>query len=558
MVGPAPGAAPDELLGLHAAGHRVVVDDAPGHHRHDPSVLVAVPVGHAGVGPHELRVGTVEALGVLVEDVGADLDGAGVGDGQAPQGVEDPADLPLGDGDEAATVAQAGVGAAGEEEVRELGHGDAQVGAGVGVVPGVGEASAVAARDLHRREVAGGLEAGGQHHHVGLVAGARGVGQPALVEADHALGDELDVVATQHAVPPVVEQHPLAEGRVVGGGLLDQVGAVTELLGQVAQVEPAVALVDGVDRAAVVGPRGVDLQRRVDAVVEDPAELRAVPAGVERHVAAQPVHARVDRLEVVLVRRDPLRRALEDRQRADRLGDRGTDLHRAGAGADDGDPLAAQVQAVGPAGGVEDLALEPVETLDVGQLGPVEDADGGDHGVGGQLLDGAVTSPYDGGPGGAVLVEGEALDLGVELHVAPQVVGVGELLQVVLDLVALAEVRRPVPVEERVGVEEARGVDAAAGIGVLPPAAADLAVLLQHHVSHAGLGEPQRGQHPRDAGADDDDRETRGGLGQVRRRNLGRGRRSRGQRRGQRRRGRRSRASPPSSARTRPARPRRS
>ena len=49
------------------------------------------------------------------------------------------------------------------------------------------------------------------------------------------LGDQLDVVAAQHAVPPVVEQHPLAEGRVVGDGLLDQVGAVTELLGQVAR-----------------------------------------------------------------------------------------------------------------------------------------------------------------------------------------------------------------------------------------------------------------------------------------------------------------------------------
>ena len=68
------------------------------------------------------------------------------------------------------------------EEVREAGHGDAEVGAGV-AVPALVEVDAAAADDLHRREELRRLEAGAVEQHVELVQLA--------VDRDDALGHDL-------------------------------------------------------------------------------------------------------------------------------------------------------------------------------------------------------------------------------------------------------------------------------------------------------------------------------------------------------------------------------
>ena len=65
---------------------------------------------------------------------------------------------------------------------------------------------------------------------------------------------------------------------------------------------------------------------------------------------------------------DGRRRALEDVELADDLGELGHDLHRSGTGADDADALALEVDVVVPARGVERLALERLHALDARQL----------------------------------------------------------------------------------------------------------------------------------------------------------------------------------------------
>ena len=79
---------------------------------------------------------------------------------------------------------------------------------------------------------------------------------------------------------------------------------------------------------------------------------------------------------------DRRRRALEHVQLADDLGQLGDRLHGRGAGADDADPLALQVDVVVPARRVERLALERLHALDAGQLRARQDAVGEDHEAG--------------------------------------------------------------------------------------------------------------------------------------------------------------------------------
>ena len=263
---------------------------------------------------------------------------------------------------------------------------------------------------------------------------------------------------------------------------------------------------------------GVDLQGGVDLVVERPRQPGPVPAGVERDLGEHPVPPVGDGAEVVGVRRDPLRGALEDRHPLGAPGDGRDDLHGAGPGPDDGDPLPGDVEVVGPVHRVEQRAVEVVEAGQVGDLRAVELADRGDDDGGGAGLAVPVPVAADDGPAAGVVVPGHRLDLDAEADVAAQVLGVGDVAEVVEHLVALAEVRRPGLRTERVGVQVAGGVDAGAGIAVLPPRPADLVVALEGDDRHPHRAQRAHGEQPADAGADHErveplgDRGGRGGL----------------------------------------------
>ena len=212
-------------------------------------------------------------------------------------------------------------------------------------------------RDRQRPQQLLGLEPGAQHHDVRRGLGA--VLRPHARRRDRGdrRGDEVDVVAAERRVPAVVEQHPLAERRVVRQRLRDQVGPPGQLALHVPGEHPPVPVVDRVDRTVAGAPtRGSICSGGVHPVVEVPRQPRAVPAPVERHVLHQQRRGVVDGGEVDVVGRGPLRRALEDRDVPGPLGDRGHDLHRARPGADDRHPLAGDVEVRGPARRVEQRA----------------------------------------------------------------------------------------------------------------------------------------------------------------------------------------------------------
>jgi hypothetical protein len=176
----------------------------------------------------------------------------------------------------------------------------------------------------------------------------------------------------------------------------------------------------------------------------------------------------------VVERGAPVGLALEHGEVAHLVGDLGDELHRGGAGADHGYPLAGQVdRVVGPVVGVEPLALEVVDALDAGHDRGRQHPHGGDQ----EAAAHGPTVAQLKAPGVGVLVPGAGLDSDVELDVGPQVEAVGHMVEVGQGLVAGGEVLAPVPLVEqllgeRVAVGVALGVEPAAGVAVVVPGAA--------------------------------------------------------------------------------------
>ena len=126
--------------------------------------------------------------------------------------------------------------------------------------------------------------------------------------------------------------------------------------------------------------RSLTAERRVEQLGEPEDRAPRSAASSARHALEGAVVARA--VGLVGLGHDVRRRALEDRHRGDPVDDAGHELDRAGAGADDGDPLAGQVDVVAPLGGVEGRPGEGVDARErrdhrVGEL-----ADGGDDHVG--------------------------------------------------------------------------------------------------------------------------------------------------------------------------------
>ncbi len=225
----------------------------------------------------------------------------------------------------------------------------------------------------------------------------------------------------------------------------------------------------------------------------------------------RPLHAGTHLGVVVRVREHPLRGPLEHGQAVDVARDGGRDLESAGARADHGDPLAAQVDGVVPLRGVEGRPGEILLPVDVRKVRPVQLPDGADHRSRRQCRrrSVAVTRPH--GPGGSVVVPGRLGHLGFPQHMAADVVLVHHGLEVGLQFGLLGkEVRPLVGRLEAVAVEVISDVDAGTGIGVLPPGPADAGVLLDDRERDARLFQPNARQQTGFPAADDDHREVVG------------------------------------------------
>ena len=184
------------------------------------------------------------------------------------------------------------------------------------------------------------------------------------------------------------------------------------------------------------------------------------------------------------------------------------DLESAGAGADQGEPLPRDIQVLGPAGRVERRSGEGVHARDVGHPGDVERAHGADDEAGLEHLLGATgrtrtsTPTCDASSCHATPVTAVSKrQCGRSSYLSTMAVEVRPQLRL-LAVVLAPEVGRL----EGEAVLVAPDVDACPGVTVLPPGAAGPGVLVDDGEGQARLLEPDAGQDPAHAAADDDDR----------------------------------------------------
>jgi hypothetical protein len=259
--------------------------------------------------------------------------GGGVGVDVPPPVVLHPGDrarrelgLPLKLGDDRARAI--GVRPVQDEEVREAGHGDAQV-CGLPVPPRVLQAEPAEPADRERSEEVRRLESRAQHEHVDGSLHAAVVHDAGVRHRGHRVRDEFGVGSVERAVvgrrqddalaPPRVARRDAAAHLLVRDGRLDKRHAACPPLGltPAGQVECPAAL-----HRLVEQPGAVDFLRARNAAV-DPALGRA----------EWPLQLRLD----------PARFALEDIQPGGLFGDGGDHLGRGGPGSHHRNALAAEV-----------------------------------------------------------------------------------------------------------------------------------------------------------------------------------------------------------------------
>lgn len=383
-------------------------------------------------------------------------------------------------------VAQAGVRAHEEEQVGEAGGEGALVGFRA-FRPGVEQVDATAAEDHAARQRVAGGEAGAEDDGVNraflAILGDDAVGADFL----DAVGDDVDVGLGQRRVVVVGDQHALAAHGVVGRDLgaqhrvldlaLDvtlghQLGELHHLRGQ-GEADDA-AFEDGVDAAAPeLLQQGEALEARAFVFADGAVRLG----------------------------HDPGRGALVEVELADHLLDLRDELDGRGTGADHGDALARQVVVVVPLLGMEALAGEVLQAIEVGDGRGGQGAHAGHHELRGVVITGGVVYV----PELFAVAPGHAGDFGAEQGLVLQAVFLPAAFQVALDLFLLGEHPRPVGVRlEGEGVEVRLHVAAAARVVVDAPGAADAGFLLeQEEIVLAFLFQADRHAQAGEAGADD-------------------------------------------------------
>ena len=140
---------------------------------------------------------------------------------------------------------------------------------------------------------------------------------------------------------------------------------------------------------------------------------------------------------------------------------------------------------------------------DVGELRPIQLADGGNH----CIEPAADLLPVDDhlhGPESGGLIVGSGRDLGPELDILFDTAAACHFTGIGVDFGPLGELLWPVvPLREREAVGVVGRIQTHPGIGVLPPGPAYGIALLEDGVGNIGLPKPVGGSHPGHARTDD-------------------------------------------------------
>ena len=209
----------------------------------------------------------------------------------------------------------------------------------------------------------------------------------------------------------------------------------------------------------------------------------------------------------VIERRAPVRPALEHGEITDLVGDLTDDLDGGGAGADDGDLLAGQVERlVRPVEGVERASLEDIHPFQPRRRRHRKQTDRQHDEAAGQFA--AVGERQT--PEASRFVEGGLHDLAVEAHVFPQVEFFGDAIQVTQIFRLSGEAFLPMPLLEqflrkRIAIGVAFGIEPRAGIAVPVPGAAEIGGGIQHQCIDPEVGQSLDLVDAGNTGADHDD-----------------------------------------------------
>ena len=119
--------------------HSPIIDQPPGHDRHNPTSLIAVPSIHTGVGPNQLRVLDIQfPVIVSIANLLA-IDFRIPVLYQMNQTLRDVTHLTLRSKKDAATVSKVSVGSVETEEIREVGNRDAKQCSGIVSTPDISQ-----------------------------------------------------------------------------------------------------------------------------------------------------------------------------------------------------------------------------------------------------------------------------------------------------------------------------------------------------------------------------------------------------------------------------------
>ena len=207
----------------------------------------------------------------------------------------------------------------------------------------------------------------------------------------------------------------------------------------------------------------------------------------------------------VVERAAPVGSTLENREVFDDRRDRRDDLDAGGAGADLADPLAGEIEIVGPAEGVERLACELVHALEGRKRRRRQRAEGRDHEPGAEGL--AVRGGER--PRACCFIPGHRGDADPEAHVFTETEEVGDMVEIAEILRLRGEQFLPVPriedlLTERVAVGVALRIEPATRVAVAEPGSAEVVLGFEHERVSAEIDEALDLVDPGDACADDD------------------------------------------------------
>ena len=260
------------------------------------------------------------------------------------------------------------------------------------------------------------MEPGGEYHHVDGVRDAVPGHDGVLGQMIDAARHELHVLPREGLVVVVGDKDALPADRVVGQEGFPQAGIRNEV------AEVPLGKSPNRPREEAVSPEEREAQ----------LELKPQPPAVEPREQRDVREAPLLPCAVCAVasRQHPVGTPLKDGEVPDLGRDLWDELDGARRVADHRHALAREIAVVAPAGGVEALALEAVETGDSRDEGPIELPDRAHQDLGGDLLTAGRPEVPDAFP----LVEPRAGDLGPEADVAEDVVLPGAVVHVVADL----------------------------------------------------------------------------------------------------------------------------